>query len=365
MTVEGNYNRWHNSKVSKRAVAEEVIAYLVANGAETRMWKGVEQQITTLERKFREALGWRDQTGQGILDEADKRARQAEAEPDDSDAEDYVATAATLTEAEIRKKCKYFYELEPVMLDRPSSIPLDMHEQDVGANEDLALALNLVPTQDRPSTPSQWSNSNRGENNDENASPVVTLGNPSPGFGTNPLAPAPSPGTPITMTTVSGWPSARAEVVAIASQRLDTHPQRRPNYAKRITERLFPSREEMAAQSAAEMDLNRDRLETDARMVDANVQLARALCQEIEPSENPQEQTELRMKQMHLDVEFQELEITQARAALEAEKATSQAFSRAKMVQDFIRAGLPLDDALRLTGELLGPAGELLGPTSS
>lgn len=36
-------------------------------------------QIVVLEKKFREALRWRDQTGQGILDEAEQAQRDDDA----------------------------------------------------------------------------------------------------------------------------------------------------------------------------------------------------------------------------------------------------------------------------------------------
>jgi hypothetical protein len=49
LTVEGNYQMWRSSEMSKRDVCEEVLIYLAKNGFEDqgRNWKGVEQQVNT------------------------------------------------------------------------------------------------------------------------------------------------------------------------------------------------------------------------------------------------------------------------------------------------------------------------------
>ncbi|POW07667.1 hypothetical protein PSTT_08112 [Puccinia striiformis] len=304
--------------VSKREVAEIINEYVIANGGESRVWRGIDQQITSLETKFRVALAYRDQTGQGILDEAEERARQAGGDPEDSDT---------------RISCKYFYELEPVMLDRPSATPLDTHEQGEG-NDDLAQALNLG-NEDRPTTPDHWSESERGGN----ASPVNTLGQPSPDLTqTLPSVSQPSRAQGSTTTTplgsgtppVAPSPSARAaSMSAIASQRPDPQSQRR---------------------------LNRERLDADTRMVDANIELANAIRQGLAPTVSPPETTTLQRRQLELNVQLREVEIARARAALEAERATGAAFARAKMIQDFMRAGLSPDDALRFTNDTLASA---------
>ncbi|KAI7937585.1 hypothetical protein MJO29_014900 [Puccinia striiformis f. sp. tritici] len=132
ITVEGRYDRWRNSTVSKCEVAEEINQFLIDNGGESRAWRGIEQHVTGLEKKFCEALAWRDQTGQGILDKADEQARQAGGDPSDFEYEDFVANTITQTKAYIRKKCRYFFEL-----NRPSAVPLNIHEQGDG-NQNLA-----------------------------------------------------------------------------------------------------------------------------------------------------------------------------------------------------------------------------------
>ncbi|KAI9626169.1 hypothetical protein H4Q26_015918 [Puccinia striiformis f. sp. tritici PST-130] len=259
LTVEGQYDHWRNSDVSKREVAKTINQYLIDNGG-----------ITTLEKKFRQALVYRDQTGQGILDEADKRARQAAANLEDSETEDFVRDARTQTEAQICKICKYFYELEPVMLDRPSAVPLNTHEQG----------------DDRPTTPDHWSDSERGGN----ASPVNTLGQPLPDLNMSVPTSNRATATPAETATPSVAPSPSARVhlhVSSGFTRPDTQSQRRVSYAEQIIDRLFPSRKEMAAQTTAELDLNCDRLAIDNRMVDATIQLVNALSQQLAPAVPP------------------------------------------------------------------------------
>ncbi|KAH9464676.1 hypothetical protein Pst134EB_004195 [Puccinia striiformis f. sp. tritici] len=350
LTVEGQYDHWRNSDVSKREVAKTINQYLIDNGGVSRAWKGIEQQITTLEKKFRQALVYRDQTGQGILDEADKRARQAAANLEDSETEDFVRDARTQTEAQICKICKYFYELEPVMLDRPSAVPLNTHEQG-DVDENLAGALNLGPNKDRPTTPDHWSDSERGGN----ASPVNTLGQPLPDLNMSVPTSNRATATPAETATPSVAPSPSARVTsmsALASQRPDTQSQRRVSYAEQIIDRLFPSRKEMAAQTTAELDLNCDRLAIDNRMVDATIQLVNALSQQLAPAVPPPGSSDLQKRQLELDVGLREVELNRAQAALEADRVTGVAFARAKMIQDFIRTGILPAEALNITNQL-------------
>ncbi|KAI9612228.1 hypothetical protein KEM48_004243 [Puccinia striiformis f. sp. tritici PST-130] len=121
--VEGRYNLWRNSTVSEQEVAKVINQYLIDNGGESRSWCGVErQEVTGLEKKICEALAWQDQTGQGILDDVDEMAHQAGGDPNDSEDKDFVGNTITQTKAAIHKKCKYFFKLKPVMLDRPSTL---------------------------------------------------------------------------------------------------------------------------------------------------------------------------------------------------------------------------------------------------
>jgi hypothetical protein len=48
LTVEGNYQKWRLSEMSKRDVCKQVLTYLSQNGFEDqqRDWRGVEQQVS-------------------------------------------------------------------------------------------------------------------------------------------------------------------------------------------------------------------------------------------------------------------------------------------------------------------------------
>ncbi|KAH9464450.1 hypothetical protein Pst134EB_003984 [Puccinia striiformis f. sp. tritici] len=355
LTVEGNYNLWRNDTVSKREVDEVIVEYIIENGGGKRKWEGVDQQIANLEKKFCGALAYQSQTGQGILDAADELARQAAANPDDSEAEDYVGRAVTETKTAIRKICKYFYELEPVMRDRPSAIPLNTHEQGE-VDDNLAAALNLGAGEEGPTTPDHWSESDRGGNR----SPVNTPGQPSPALNqTLPDAATASVRAPETPAG-TGTPAVTcsASMAALAAQRPDPQSSnRRVSYSERITDRLFPSQEEMNTQAVAENQLNQSRLNAETQMVEANIELASALREGLAPTDNTPERQRLQTRQMELDVELREVEIQRTRETLQQEKVTGAAFARAKMLQDFIRLGLPLADAVNITNQLLGPVG--------
>ncbi|KAI7943905.1 hypothetical protein MJO28_011433 [Puccinia striiformis f. sp. tritici] len=54
---------------------------------------------------------------------------------------------------EIRKICKYFYKLEPVMIDRPSAVSLDLHKAGANVDDDSTGALSLDRNKDRQATP--------------------------------------------------------------------------------------------------------------------------------------------------------------------------------------------------------------------
>ncbi|KAA1101563.1 hypothetical protein PGT21_024340 [Puccinia graminis f. sp. tritici] len=147
-------------------------------------------------------------------------------------------------------------------------------------------------------------------------------------------------------------------MATLAAQRPDPQSSnRRVSYAERITDRLFPSREEMNTQLVAENQLNQSRLNAETQMVEANIQLASALREGLATTDNTPERQRLQTRQMQLDVQLREVEIQRTRATLQQEQATGAAFARAKMLQDFIRSGLTLADAVTITDQLLGPMG--------
>ncbi|POW07257.1 hypothetical protein PSHT_10009 [Puccinia striiformis] len=253
LTVEGNYNLWRNDTVSKREVDEVIVKYIIENGGGKRKWEGVDQQITNLEKKFRAALAYQSQTGQGILDAADELARQAAANPDDSEAEDYVGQAVTETETAIRKICKTTVTRPKPDLTRPATASVRAPETPAGTG-----------------------------------TPAVTRS---------------------------------ASMAALAAQRPDPQSSnRRVSYAERITDRLFPSQEEMNTQAVAENQLNQSRLNAETQMVEANIQLASALREGLAPTDNTPERQRLQTRQMELDVELREVEIQRTRETLQQEK---------------------------------------------
>ncbi|KAH9445704.1 hypothetical protein Pst134EB_023539 [Puccinia striiformis f. sp. tritici] len=137
--------------MSKREVSEKIAEYLTSNGIQGRSWDGIEQQVRTLENKFREALRYKLQTGEGIMEKAredeaearQEREREQEArremgvdeeDDDDHDSEEFVLNARNMIEAKIKKKCPFFFDLEPVFMDRASAVPLDLAESGVADN---------------------------------------------------------------------------------------------------------------------------------------------------------------------------------------------------------------------------------------
>ncbi|KNF01461.1 hypothetical protein PSTG_05244 [Puccinia striiformis f. sp. tritici PST-78] len=103
--------------MSKREVSEKIAEYLTSNGIQGRSWDGIEQQVRTLENKFREALRYKLQTGEGIMekareDEAEARQEQEqeqerearremgvdEEDDDDHDSEEFVLNARNMIE---------------------------------------------------------------------------------------------------------------------------------------------------------------------------------------------------------------------------------------------------------------------------
>jgi hypothetical protein len=74
----------------------------------------------------------------------------------------------------------------------------------------------------------------------------------------------------------------------------------------------------------------------------------KALTSMKDPEDARQERLERR-----LDTQMRELELRRAREELERNNATADAFTKAKMIQQFLRCGLSLEDALRATNECL------------
>jgi hypothetical protein len=104
MTTEGNYADYcgaTGNKGKSKAHYQKEIALLLKEKHPTcdRNEKDVENKIVSLERLFRNASDWLENTGQGVDDPGDIKVA-------------------------VKQRCPLYYELEPVMGDRPNAKPL-------------------------------------------------------------------------------------------------------------------------------------------------------------------------------------------------------------------------------------------------
>ena len=109
ITTEGNYAEYcgasgNKGKPKTQYHKELAILLKEKNPDCERNEKDVENKITSLERQFRLASDWANNTGQGVDNPSD-------------------------FEAEILKRCPLYKELEPIMGDRPNAKPLASSEE--------------------------------------------------------------------------------------------------------------------------------------------------------------------------------------------------------------------------------------------
>jgi hypothetical protein len=108
MTTHGNYAAYCGSNSNKgktKTAYHKQLAELIRQkipGSE-RTEKDVENKITSLERQFRVATDWAENTGQGVDDPGDFQAA-------------------------VLKRCPYYMELDPIMGERPNARPLSTNE---------------------------------------------------------------------------------------------------------------------------------------------------------------------------------------------------------------------------------------------
>ncbi|KAI7947491.1 hypothetical protein MJO28_009399 [Puccinia striiformis f. sp. tritici] len=387
-----------------REVAEKIVEYLVHNGIEGRGWEGVEQQVRHLEGKFRDALRWKMQTGEGIMetarekDNAARRERDSKREvqrelginePDDDEAaEDFVGAAINETEAAIKKICPFFFELESVFMDRASAVSLHLAESGVADDpSQIREALRLI-------------NAEGGDSDgDLDIEPETQPPSSQPlryDVPSSTQPPSSQPLRSVPSSTLSPGMSASARSSASSKRvRSDAENSGNTPAIKSNAERIFPSKEEMDAQRTEDQSLARERLENDKRLVEVTAQVAESLkpptasseVQSVQIRKNELDLTiqsydfELRKGAKDLERKQSEMNFTKAaselaavnlradtekinlqkaqvelrKAEVEAEqaKAHSQALTRAKMIQDFLRAGVSLADAIATTTQLL------------
>ncbi|KAG9413407.1 hypothetical protein AC1031_012624 [Aphanomyces cochlioides] len=102
LTHEGNYSKWRGgdrSGLTKEALCGLIVGRLVDAGISHRKPADIRDKIQNLEMQYRSAADWLAATGQGVQDEASIKAA-------------------------IYKRCPYYDELCPIMIDRPSSRPV-------------------------------------------------------------------------------------------------------------------------------------------------------------------------------------------------------------------------------------------------
>ncbi|KAH9458795.1 hypothetical protein Pst134EA_018951 [Puccinia striiformis f. sp. tritici] len=408
LTTGENYDMWRKGEMSKREVAEKIVEYLVHNGIEGRGWEGVEQQVRHLEGKFWDALRWKMQTGEGIMeaarkkDNAARRERDREQEvqrelgindPDDDEAaEDFVGAATNETEAAIKKICPFFFDLESVFMDRASAVPL--HSAKSGVADDPSQIREALRLNNAEGGDSDGDLDIEPETQPPSSQPLrydVPSSTQPP--SSQPLRSVPSSALSPGMSA-SARSSASLKRVRSDAENSGNTPAKKSN-TERITERIFPSKEEMDAQRTKDQSLARERLENDKRLVKVTAQVAESLKPPTASSEVQSVQirkneldlaiqsydfelrkgakdlerkqfemnftkaaSELAAVNLRADTEKINLQKAQAelpKAEVEAEqaKAHSQALTRAKMIQDFLRAGVSLADAIATTTQLL------------
>ncbi|KAI7950250.1 hypothetical protein MJO29_008924, partial [Puccinia striiformis f. sp. tritici] len=360
--------------------------------------------VRHLEGKFRDALRWKMQTGEGIMetarekDNAARRERDSKREvqrelgindPDDDEAaEDFVGAAINETEAAIKKICPFFFELESVFMDRASAVSLHLAESGVADDpSQIREALRLI-------------NAEGGDSDgDLDIEPETQPPSSQPlryDVPSSTQPPSSQPLRSVPSSTLSPGMSASARSSA-SSKRVQSDAENSGNTPaiKSNAERIFPSKEEMDAQRTEDQSLARERLENDKRLVEVTAQVAESLkpptasseVQSVQIRKNELDLTiqsydfELRKGAKDLERKQSEMNFTKAaselaavnlradtekinlqkaqvelrKAEVEAEqaKAHSQALTRAKMIQDFLRAGVSLADAIATTTQLL------------
>jgi hypothetical protein len=120
LTTEGHYADYcgatGNKGKSKTQYHKELSLLIKEKIPESeRTEKDVENKITSLERQFRTATDWANNTGQGVDNPGDFKAA-------------------------VLKRCPFYDELEPIMGDRPNAKPLSTNELD--SDDDLSKGSN-------------------------------------------------------------------------------------------------------------------------------------------------------------------------------------------------------------------------------
>ncbi|PLW42472.1 hypothetical protein PCASD_04641 [Puccinia coronata f. sp. avenae] len=139
-------------------------------------------------------------------------------------------------------------------------------------------------------------------------------------------------------------------------QALGSSARKRKTYAEQIASKFLSSKRDMAADQAASNDLAKHIAESDAKMAQAASDVARQLCSRgINSTSSDPKLRELHIWEKELDVKRKELEFQQLERESARQKLKGNVYKRAKMMQDFIKAGLGLKDTDNATVTCLGP----------
>ncbi|KAI9631115.1 hypothetical protein KEM48_013288 [Puccinia striiformis f. sp. tritici PST-130] len=298
LTTGKNYNMWRKGDISKREVAEKIVEYLVQNGIEGRGWEKVIQGCTHVEdADWRGDHGSSEREGhcseKGTRSEREVRRELGINEPeDDEGTEDFVGAATNETEAAIKKICPFYFDLESIFMDRASAVPLHLAESGVADDQtEIREALRLNNAEeDRAGTQPPSSQPLRSN--------------------------LPSSTQPPSSLSAAARSSASLKRVRSEAENSATTAAKKSN-AERITERIFPSKEEMDAQRTEDQSLARERLANDKRLVDVTAQLARSLNPDTMDSG---EAKSVQIKKTELDLEIQSYDFEQRKNAKDLER---------------------------------------------
>ena len=101
--AHGNYEKWKggskHSGISKESLCGEIVGLLKSAGISNRKNADIRDKIGQFESKFKEAVDWLANTGQGVTDEND-------------------------IDSAVRKRCPWYDELAPIMSERASTRPM-------------------------------------------------------------------------------------------------------------------------------------------------------------------------------------------------------------------------------------------------
>jgi len=140
LTESDNYRRYigKTGNVSKQTLIQELHNRMKAHGLVHRTGADIRTKIIDLQASYAKAMDWRRNTGQGILEE------HGEAGQD-------------IINSHIRKRCRYFDVLDPVMSDRYGNSSVHVQESDNLCQPETATFMESQPNPVSPSVESVFS----------------------------------------------------------------------------------------------------------------------------------------------------------------------------------------------------------------